>query len=116
MIYQIFNMFGQAFSAGWKCIVDLVEASGMTKPVFIGLIVSLNVLIIVFGTLRARAFSGGDKTEDIDPEEMFERDVERVRYRSSVNREARRRDGSTSSLSGYRSMSRAEKMKSAGWK
>lgn len=116
MIYRIFSMFGQAFSVGWNFIVDLVEASGMTKAVFIGLIVSLNVLVIVFGTLRARAFSGGDKAEDISPEEMFERDVERARYRSSVNREARRRDGGTSSSSGYRSMSRAEKMKSAGWK
>ena len=92
MIYQIFNMFGQAFSAGWKCIVDLVEASGMTKVVFIGLIVSLNVLLIVFGTLRARAFSGGDKAEDIDPEELRERDIEKARYRNSINREAKLRD------------------------
>lgn len=56
MIYQIFNMFGQAFSAGWNFIVSIVEASGMTKAVFIGLIVTLNVLVIVFGTLRASAF------------------------------------------------------------
>ena len=92
MIYSIFNMFGQAFSIGWNCIVDLVEASGMTKAVFIGLIVSLNVLIIVFGTLRARAFSGGDKVEDIDPEELRERDIERARYRNSIAREAKARD------------------------
>ena len=92
MIYRIFNMFGQAFSVGWNCIVDLVEASGMTKAVFIGLIVSLNVLIIVFGTLRARAFSGGDKAEDIDPEELRERDIEKARYRNSIAREAKLRD------------------------
>lgn len=89
MIYRIFNMFGQAFSVGWNFIVDLVEASGMTKAVFIGLIVSLNVLVIVFGTLRARAFSGGDKAEDISPEEMFERDVDNARYRMMVNERAR---------------------------
>lgn len=89
MIYRIFSMFGQAFSIGWNCIIDLVEASGMTKAVFIGLIVSLNVLIIVFGTFRARAFSGGDKAEDISPEEMYERDVERAQYRKAVADEAK---------------------------
>ncbi len=92
MIYQIFNMFGQAFSAGWKCIVDLVEASGMTKPVFIGLLVTLNVLLIVFGTLRARAFSGGDRAEPVDdlsPEEEFTRDVDKARYRMLVSERAR---------------------------
>ena len=88
MLYQIFNMFGQAFSAGWTMLVDMVEASGMSKAVFIGLIVSLNVLVIVFGTLRARAFSGGDKAEDISPEDMFERDVENARYRQAVSKEA----------------------------
>lgn len=89
MIYQIFSMFGRAFSFGWDCIVDFVEASGMTKAVFIGLIISLNVLTVVFGTLRARAFSGGDKAEDISPEEMFERDVENARYRMMVSERAR---------------------------
>lgn len=92
MIYSIFRMFGQAFSAGWDFIVDLVEASGMTKGVFIGLIVSLNVLIIVFGTLRARAFSGGDQAADISPEEMYERDVERAQYRAAVSKEAKWRN------------------------
>ena len=92
MIYTIFNMFGQAFSFGWNTIVSFVEASGMTKPVFIGLLISLLVLSTVFGTLRARAFSGGDKLEDIDPEELRERDIEKARYRNSIAREAKARD------------------------
>ena len=88
MIYSIFNMFGQAFSFGWNTIVSLVEASGMTKPVFIGLLISLLVLSTVFGTLRARAFSGGDKVDEATAQEMFERDVERAQYRSAVSKEA----------------------------
>lgn len=91
MIYRIFSMFGQAFSLGWNFIVDLIEASGMTKAVFIGLIISLNVLIIVFGTLRARSFSGGDK---VDSDQQFENDVVKRRYKNGVYREARRRDNS----------------------
>lgn len=82
MIYQIFNMFGQAFSLGWSTICNLVEAAGMTKAVFIGLLISLIVLGTVFGTLRGRAFSGGDK---------FEQDVDHERYRMKVRNEARKR-------------------------
>lgn len=89
MIYQIFNLFGQAFSFGWSVIVDLVEASGMTKAVFIGVIITFAILGTIFGTLRARAFSGGDKAEDISPEEMFERDVDNARYRMMVSERAR---------------------------
>lgn len=82
MIYRIFSMFGQAFNVGWGVIVDIVEAAGMTKAVFIGLLISLIVLGTVFGTLRGRAFSGGDK---------FEQDVDHERYRMKVRNEARKR-------------------------
>lgn len=85
-------MIGQAFAVAWDFLVDIVEASGMSKAVFIGLIVSLNVLIVVFGTLRARAFSGGDKVDDVSAEEMFERDVDQARYRQSVSKEAQWRN------------------------
>ena len=55
------NLIGQGCHYAWVWLMDLVEASGMTKPVFIGFIISVAVLSVVFGTFRARAFSGGDK-------------------------------------------------------
>lgn len=85
MIYSIFNLFGQAFSFGWDTLVSLVEASGMTKPVFIGLLISLLVLSTVFGTLRARAFSGGDQVSEADIRRAEKRiktnDIARARLR-----------------------------------
>lgn len=83
MIYQIFNLFGQAFSFGWSVIVDLVEASGMTKAVFIGVIITFAVLGTIFGTLRARAFSGGDQ--------VTEADIRRAEKRIRTNEIARDR-------------------------
>lgn len=55
------NLIGQGCHYAWVWLMDLVEASGMTKPVFIGFIITTAVLATVFGTLRGRAFSGGDK-------------------------------------------------------
>lgn len=82
MIYSCFRMFGEAFNFGWSTLTDLVEACGMTKAVFIGLLISLLVLGTIFGTIRARAFSGGEK---------FEEDVDHERYRMKVRNEARKR-------------------------
>ena len=85
MIYQVFNLFGQGFSFGWSVIVDLVEASGMTKAVFIGLIITFAILGTIFGTLRARAFGGGDQVTEADTRKDEKRfktnDIARDRFR-----------------------------------
>ena len=47
------NLIGQGCHYAWVWLMDLVEASGMTKPVFIGFIITTAVLATVFGTLRA---------------------------------------------------------------
>ena len=44
------NLIGQGCHYAWVWLMDLVEASGMTKPVFIGFIISVAVLSVVFGT------------------------------------------------------------------